>query len=221
MRPPEIVDSFVRWHASTVPARVLATVDSTLPRRSRRPPPAPACRGRTRLPRRRRRRPWRPRSGRGAATVAGRRRHREGGRCGGGADSAGSQRTRGVDSVLRLQGGAASVDVAAAVDVDLAAGDVADDRSEARNSTQPATSCAWPARPIGTLVDDRSMRSGVIRPAVMSVSMKLGQIALTRMLSGPSSRARPWCSRGSPPWPPSSASRRTRRRRAARIPSSC
>ena len=32
MRPPAIVDSFVRWQASTVPARVLATVDSTLPR---------------------------------------------------------------------------------------------------------------------------------------------------------------------------------------------
>ena len=32
MRPPAMVDSLVRWQASTVPARVLATVASTLPR---------------------------------------------------------------------------------------------------------------------------------------------------------------------------------------------
>ena len=32
MRPPMMVDSLVRWQASTVPARVLTTVDSTLPR---------------------------------------------------------------------------------------------------------------------------------------------------------------------------------------------
>ena len=32
MRPPVIVDSLVRWQASTVPARVFDTVDSTMPR---------------------------------------------------------------------------------------------------------------------------------------------------------------------------------------------
>ena len=32
MRPPAMVDSLVRWQASTVPARVLATVASTVPR---------------------------------------------------------------------------------------------------------------------------------------------------------------------------------------------
>jgi len=32
MRPPAIVESFVRWQASTVPARVFETVDSTVPR---------------------------------------------------------------------------------------------------------------------------------------------------------------------------------------------
>ena len=32
MRPPRMVDSRVRWQASTVPARVLAIVASTVPR---------------------------------------------------------------------------------------------------------------------------------------------------------------------------------------------
>ena len=32
MRPPMIVDSLVRWQLSTVPARVLAIDDSTVPR---------------------------------------------------------------------------------------------------------------------------------------------------------------------------------------------
>ena len=49
---------------------------------------------------------------------------------------------------------------------------------------QPATSDASPARPIGMPARTAARISSVSLPAVMSVAMKPGQIALTRTLSG-------------------------------------
>jgi hypothetical protein len=76
-----------------------------------------------------------------------------------------------------------------AVDPQNLARDVGGHGLEAKNTTASATSSAVPSRAAG-IASSIFCRCGVGNPCVISVSMKPGETALTRMLREASSRAR-------------------------------